>query len=465
MTSANSRDSVWVPTGTFDGPIAMSLVRLALPTTVVLVVQVAVGLVEAYFVSRLGTDALAGVAMVFPVLMLMQMMSNGGFGGGVASAVARALGSQRVDDAQALVWHALVVAVVLGTLFTVAAFHFGPTLYGALGGNEGSREAALTYSNWVFAGAVPIWVVALLSSALRGAGQVKVPALITFASAAVLVPLSPALIFGWGPLPKMGIAGGGAAFTLYYVLAAVALLAYLRSGRGVLRLQPARSHGRLYRDILGVGTLSAIGTVQLNLMVACLTAAVGVFGADAVAGYGTAARLDYLLIPVLFGLGTGVVTMVGLNVGAGRVARARRIAWVGAALGFAIAEAVGLTVAFFPHVWLGLFSSDAHVLAHGATYLRYAGPVYGAVAVGMMLYFAGQGANQVLGAILSGTVRLLLAGLLGWYLVARTGASLDALYRLVAGSALLYGGLTAATLFYGVWSRRIEGGSALRVHV
>jgi Na+-driven multidrug efflux pump len=178
---------------------------------VVLVVQTLVGVAETYFISFLGTDAFAGVTLAFPIVMLMQMMANGGIGGGVASAVARALGANRRADAEALVWHAVVLACIFGTVFTAAALLGGPMLYRTMGGTGPSLTAALTYSGIVFAGAIPIWITSLLSSALRGAGNVVVPAVVIISGAILLLPLSPALIFGWGPFPQLGVAGGGAA--------------------------------------------------------------------------------------------------------------------------------------------------------------------------------------------------------------------------------------------------------------
>jgi Na+-driven multidrug efflux pump len=256
-------------------------------------------LAETYFVSFLGTEALAGVALVFPVLMLMQMMANGGIGGGVSSAIARAMGANRRADAEALVWHAVVLGGAFGLAFAVAAIIGGPIVYRAMGGTGATLTAALTYSTVVFAGAIPVWIAALLSSALRGSGNVNVPALVTLAGAAILVPLSPALIFGWGPFPRLGVAGGGVAVVIYYVFAAIALVSYLRSSRSLLKLRILPLQGRLFKDILGVGLLSAIGTVQVNLTVTLVTAAVGRFGADAIAGYGIASRLDYNQIPLL----------------------------------------------------------------------------------------------------------------------------------------------------------------------
>src|SRR5580698_1120102 len=144
-----------------SGAILPTLIKLALPTIAVLVAQTAVNIAEAYYVGFLGTDALAGVAMVFPVFMLMTMMSNGGVVSGVASSVARAVGAGRKDDADALVFHAIVLAVIFGAAFTLGTIRGGPMLYRALGGRSEALGAALQYSNYLFAGAIPVWIVNL----------------------------------------------------------------------------------------------------------------------------------------------------------------------------------------------------------------------------------------------------------------------------------------------------------------
>ena len=138
-------------------PIVPTLARLAAPNVLVMLFQSSVGLIEAYFVGQLGTDALAGVTLVFPALMLMQMMSAGAMGGGIASAVARALGAGRREDADALALHALAIALVFGVgLHGRWCWAFGRPLYAAMGGSGASLAAALAYSNVVFAGAVLI---------------------------------------------------------------------------------------------------------------------------------------------------------------------------------------------------------------------------------------------------------------------------------------------------------------------
>jgi Na+-driven multidrug efflux pump len=200
-----------------DGPIVSTLFRLSWPNILVMLAQTSTGLVETWWISRLGTDALAGMAVVFPAVMLMQMMSQGAMGGGISSAIARALGAGRRGEADAFVLHAILINVVFGAFFSIAVLVFGPPLYRALGGRGPSLDAALAYSNVVFAGVILLWVMNGLASVIRGTGNMLVPALVICGGVVVLIPLSPLLIFGLGPLPALGIAGGGAALLLYYV--------------------------------------------------------------------------------------------------------------------------------------------------------------------------------------------------------------------------------------------------------
>ncbi|MCL2430857.1 MAG: MATE family efflux transporter, partial [Alphaproteobacteria bacterium] len=316
-----------------EAPIARTVVRLAWPNVLVMITQASTGLIETYFVGRLGTDALAGVSLVFPAVMLMQMMSAGAMGGGISSAIARALGGGRAKDADALVLHALAIAVVFGAGFSVALLTGGRWLYTVMGGSGATLGAALTYSNVVFAGAILVWVFNSLANVIRGTGNMAMPAAVTCAGVAVLIPLSPCLIFGLGPFPALGVAGGAAAMLIYYAAGSVVLAGYVWTGRGVVRFSLAGGlRWPLFHDILKVGAVAAVITVQTNLTIAIATGLVGQSGGAAIAGYGTGSRLEYLLIPLVFGLGAPMVALVGTNVGAGRRERAVRAAWVGAGI-------------------------------------------------------------------------------------------------------------------------------------
>lgn len=435
-----------------EAPIAPTLLRLALPNVLVMLAQAAVGLIETYFVGKLGTDALAGMALVFPVVMLMQMTSAGAMGGGIASAIARALGARRREDADALVLHALVIAGVFSLLFMLAVLGGGHWLYGRMGGTGGALEAAMTYSNWVFAGAALVWIFNTLSAVIRGTGNMAVPAIVTVAGALVLVPLSPLLIFGWGPLPGLGIAGGAVALLAYYLAGSVALAAYLWSPKSLLR--PSLSHIRfrwtLFKDILRVGLVGTVSTVATNLAIGITTALVGGFGTAAIAGYGTASRLEYLLVPLVFGLGAPLVAMVGTCMGAGQRERALKATWIGAGLAFAMTEAIGLWAAAFPRAWLSLFNSDPAMLEAGSLYLRAVGPVYGFFGLGLALYFASQGAGRLLWPVIGNVARLAVAVTGGW-LALRWGGGLAGVFVAQAVALVIYGLVNASAIAGGAW--------------
>ncbi len=430
------------------GPVLPTLLRLGLPMVVVLLAQTAVGVAETYWTSFLGTDSLAGVALVFPVLALMTTMSNGGIGGGVSSAIARAMGGGRQAEADALLLHAMVLAAGFGAVFTAAAWWGGPALYRALGGTGAALDAALLYSTWVFAGSIPIWAVNLLAAALRGAGEVRLPAAVTLAGAAVLIPASPLFIFGVGSWPGMGVGGAGLAVSLYYVGALAVLLRHVRSGIGVLHLRAQPVRWAYFRTILRVGLVSAATTLMANVTIVLVTGAVGTFGLVALAGYGVASRLDWLLIPLLFGLGTAVVTMVGASTGAGLHQRARRVAWTAAALAAGVTETVGLLAALVPGAWMALFTDDPAVTMAGVQYLRVVAPSYGAVGLGMILYFACQGQARMLWPFLAGVARMGVAAGFSLFLAQR-GAPLGAVFLAVAGGSLAFGAFNAAGMLRG----------------
>jgi putative MATE family efflux protein len=420
------------------GAILPTLIKLALPTMVVLLAQTAVNIAEAYYVGYLGTDALAGVAMVFPVFMLMTMMSNGGIGSGVASAVARAVGAGRKDDADALLFHAMIIAVIFGAVFTLGTIRGGPMLYRALGGRREALDAALQYSNYLFAGAIPVWIVNLQAAALRGSGNVKVPAMVTLVGALVLIPASPLLIFGFGPVPRLGIQGAGIAFAAYYCGAMLFLLRYMASGRGGLTFKFVPLQGRLLLNILKVGIPTAVNAVLTNLTVILVTAAFGLFGTTALAAYGIASRLDYVMIPILFGLCTAVLTMVGVNVGAGQTARARHIAWISSAVGLSLTGSIGVIVALFPWLWLHLFTHDAEVLRFATIYLRIVAPAYAALGFAFVVAFAVQGAGHVFWPFVGAVTRILFAAGFGWIAVGYLGAGITTLASMVAASLVGY---------------------------
>jgi putative MATE family efflux protein len=412
-----------------SAPVLPTLLRLSAPGLLLVAFQTIVSVGDTYFIGRLGTAPLAGLALVFPLIMLLQMTSAGAMGGGVSSAIARALGAGHADRARRLVVHALIIAAGMAAAFTVLLLLFAEPLYRLLGGEGESLANALAYSNIIFAGAIAVWLANTLSSVLRGSGNMKVPAAALIGAACIQVPLSGSLVLGLGPMPNLGIAGAAIAYVAAFGLAAIVMTAvvFRRSSPLRPRREDLRLEGRLFGDILRVGGLSVLNSFQTVLTAVVLTGFVGRFGPAALAGYGVGVRLELLQIPIVFAIGQALVVLVGTNIGAGHAARAKKIAWAGTALSAAVCLAIGGTASIFPLAWLGLFSADAAVLEAGSVYLRIVGPFYALLGASIALYFASQGAGQMLRPVLAGTTRLLIV-LLGGAMA----ASLSLIFGVVA---------------------------------
>jgi Na+-driven multidrug efflux pump len=168
------------------------------------------------------------------------------------------------------------------------------------------------------------------------------------------------------------------------------------------------------------------------------------------AGYAIAQRLEFLMGTVSFGIGLASVPMVGMAIGAGDVKRARRIAWTAGGLTAAVLTLVGLVVALFPDLWAGIFTSDEAVLEYSRSCLRWAGPAFGFVGLGLTLYFASQGSGRMAGPVIAATLRLLLIAAVGSWLVAVEAPAWQ-LFALAAAAMVVYGGSGALALSMVSW--------------
>jgi putative MATE family efflux protein len=434
-------------------PIGPSLLKLAGPTTAVMVVQTFVAIAETYFFGRLGTDALAGFALVFPFMMLMTMMAAGGMGGGVAAAMARAHGGHRVEDANALVLHALVLGTVMALLFTVLAWTVGPLLYQLLGGSGTALQAAVTYSDVLFAGSIVIWANFFLSSLLRGSGDAATPGRYMLISSVVQIPLSGVLALGVGGWPGFGMAGP--AISLVATSAGSALLQARAIWRGKLGFHPSlagvRLQARLFWDILRVGLISSFSAVAANVTAMVMTGFVGRFGVAALAGYGIGVRLEFMLVPLAFGIGSALTTLVGVAAGANDWARAVRAAWIGALIAAGSIGAFGWIVALVPEGWSRLFSDDPQVIGATVGYITRVAPFYFLFGLGMTLSFASQGAGRMKAPFFASITRLIVATAGGWTAIEILGWGLNGVFIAIAVGMISFGTLIAGPLLLKPW--------------
>lgn len=440
------------PESLLTGPILPKLLRLALPNMGAMLATALAAIAETSYVGSFGSPALAGMALVFPFVMLQMMLSAGAMGGGVSSAVSRALGAGNTIRANALAVHALWIGIAGGTIYMIMMQMFGPLLLSALGGKGEALAQAVAYSEVAFLGSVFVWIVNTLASVVRGSGNMKVPSAALFTVALAQVFLGGALGLGWGPLPPLGMRGIAAGGALAYGAGAMFLLVHLMSGRAKVTLNIRRTPIQLghLNDILRVGAVACISPFQSVLTILILTRLVAGFGTNALAGYGIGTRLEFLLVPIAFAVGVASVPLVGMAMGAGKIARARRAAWTAAAVATAILGVLGLVVTLAPDLWTQLYSRDESVMQSARSYFLWAGPCYGFFGLGLSLYFSSLGAGKAMGPVLAGTLRLFIVAA-GGALLAYWHAPVWMIFALVGAGMAAYGLSSVLIVKYTPW--------------
>lgn len=439
-----------------DGLILRTLLSLAWPNAIAFSAGTLVAIAETSYIGRLGVEALAAMALVFPCVMLTMSMSGAAMGGGVASAIARALGAGDRDRAESLATHALLIAVFFGLVFMLGMLAGGPRLLELLGGRGKVLAEAITYSQVYFGGAILTWLLNIMAGILRGTGNMKLPSLMIVNSAICQVILGGTLGLGLGPVPRFGMPGVAAGTLIAFSINIAIMGWYLFSGRGriVPRLCGFRMQWTLFADILKVGAVACFSPLQNALTGLIFAHMLAVFGTAVLAAFGIGARLEYVLATVAFSIGIGSVPMIGVAVGAGRIARARRVAWTTGFVAFVAVGVLACAVAIFPDPWVNLFTDDAGAYAASREFLRTVAPFYAFVGLASAMYFSSQGAGNVLGPVLAQTARLLFILLGGWYLTSQA-ATVESFFALMAASMMLLGLLSCVAVALTRWGPRI----------
>ncbi|MBV9564061.1 MAG: MATE family efflux transporter [Bradyrhizobium sp.] len=446
-----------------DGPILSTLLWLAWPNVIALSAGTCVVIAETSYIGRLGVESLAAMALVFPFVILTMTMSGGAMGGGVASSIARALGAGDIDRASALASHALLIGIMFGASFMLFMLIFGPHLLEVLGGRGHVLAQATAYVQVFFGGAVLPWVLNTLAGILRGTGNMKLPSVMILNSAACQIILGGTLGLGLGPIPQFGMRGVAAGSLIAYTINCSVMLWYLFSGRArvVPKVRGLRIQRAMFFDILKVGAVACFSPLQSVLTISIFTHMLAQFGTAILAGYGIGARLEFMLTSVSFAVGIASVPMIGMAIGAGRVARARRIAWTAGTVSFISVGAVASIIAIFPDLWVNLFTRDEGVRAASRQYLSTVAPCYAFIGLSLSMYFASQGAAKVVGPVLAQSARLGFIAIGGWWLSTHE-ATASSFFVLAASSMALLGTLSCASVVLTRWGSKRDTAATTR---
>lgn len=377
------------------GSVGRAILLLAVPMVLELSMQAVFGIVDLFFVARLGTHAVAAVGLTEAVLTIVFSIATG-LGMGATALVARRIGEKRPEAAGSATGQAIIAALVISIpLGLVGLLSAGPILE-LMGASRDAIKIGTGYNLVMLSGNATILLLFVLNAVFRGAGDAAIAMRALWMANLLNIVLDPLLIFGIGPFPELGVTGAAVATNLARGVGVVYQLTILFSARSrvPLTLTSFRLHPELLRKLIRiscggvlqllVGTVSWLGLVRL----------VAIFGDAALAGYTISLRIIVLAILPSWGMSNAAATLVGQNLGAGRPERAERSAWL---TGFANMVFLGLLTLVFvvlAESLGGLFTSDDPVIAYAADSLRYISYGYVFYAYGMVVSQAFNGAGD-----------------------------------------------------------------------
>jgi len=402
------------------------------------------GLTEAAFLKRIGADALAAVAMVFPLVMLSAMFSAGAIGGAVSGRTARAIGAGDSDEASSVLVCAVLIAVVGGLLMCFFVLLLGSSLFEAATKNRTVSNAAFVYAITVFPFMPVFWLTNMLCSVLRGSGDMIRPAQV---AASMLIAY---MVFAWFLIPhdsidlQVDMVHAAMSMNGAFLVALSLTLFFMLHKNQPIRFRLSSFKKRTMTGILKQGLLASSQSIMTITYALVTTLLFSRYGTQWLAGFGLAVRLELVMVPIIFGIGATLIAIVGAYVGAGQRQRAIAIAWRGILINAGLVGLIGLLIFLVPGIWCRLVGSDQTVISHCEQSLRVIAPTYVFFALGLGGYFASQGLNTLKFPVLGAMLRLIIVSSGLFWVVEETPILVTLM--LVAVAVTIYGLFVVVTL-------------------
>ncbi|MEM1115346.1 MAG: MATE family efflux transporter [Bacteroidota bacterium] len=378
-----------------SGSIGQALVLLAIPMVLEMVMESVFAVVDVYWVASLGAEAVAAVGLTESLLTLMYAVAMG-LAMGATALVARRIGEGDPEAAARSAVQAVGVALAASVPFAVAGLFFAEDLLRLMGADDATVAIGAGYTTWMLAGNAVIMLLFILNAVFRGAGDAAIAMRVLWLANGINLVLDPALIFGWGPFPELGVTGAAVATNIGRGTAVCVQVAVLLGGAKHIRVLTRHlrldieTMGRLVRTSIGgiaqfaIATSSWVGLVRI----------VAEFGAETLAGYTIAIRVFLFTLLPAWGLANAAATLVGQNLGAGKPERAERSVWIAGVVTMAVLGAVSILYVVYAEALIRLFSSEAAVVAAGADCLWIMAYGYAIYAWAMVMPQAFNGAGD-----------------------------------------------------------------------
>lgn len=410
--------------------VGKAIFLLSLPMVLEMLMESVFAVVDIFFVSRLGSDAVAAVGLTESLMVIIYAIGFG-FSMATTALVARRIGEKNREGAGEAAGQAILIGLMVSVVIALPGAFYAESLLALMGASESLIAANAGYTRIMFAGNTVIMLLFIINAIFRSAGDAALSMRVLMLANGLNIVLDPLLIFGWGPIPPLGIEGAAIATNIGRGVAVLYQLKILAGAgsrvhvswrllrpRPVILLQLVKlSMGAIGQNI--IATASWIAMVRI----------VAHFGTAAMAGYTIAIRVILFSLMPGSGLGNAAATLVGQNLGAGKPERAQRSVWITGFVNMALLGFISLFFMVIPAFFIQLFISDREVVAQGALCLQIVGAGMLFYAMGMVMHQALNGAGDtvtptVLNLICFWAIEIPLA----WFLAMNAGFDVKGVY-------------------------------------
>jgi putative MATE family efflux protein len=378
-----------------EGPVGQAILVLAVPMVIEMGMESLFAVVDVFFVSRLGADAVATVGLTESLLTIVYTVAMG-LGIGATAVVSRRIGEHDPEGAARGAVQALILGLGISVAIGVAGATWARELLSAMGATPAMLESSLGYGTVMLGGNATVTLLFLINAVFRGAGDAATAMRMLVISNSINIMLDPCLIFGLGPFPEMGVTGAAVATNIGRGTAVLVQLAMLWSGR--TRVRPTWQHVRVMPDVMWtVCRLSGVGFLQVLIDTSSwigLVRVISSFGSEALAGYTIGIRIMLFAILPAWGLGNAAATMVGQALGAGKPERAETAVWTAGRYNAAFMGVLGVFFLIGAPTIVSYFSTDPVVAGHAVDCLRICSLGFVLFAYGLVLTQAFNGAGD-----------------------------------------------------------------------
>ncbi len=372
-----------IPNKFTEGSITKSIFALAIPIVLSNLLQTAYQLTDTFWVGRLGANALASVSLSFPIIFLIISL-GGGFGTAGAILVAQFKGKEATREVNHIAGQTFLMMFFVSIILAVIGIIFSPLIITLMGADKLVMLDAVSYMKISFFGMIFTFIYFAFQSLMRGVGDVKTPMYIVLFTVLLNLVLDPLFIFGFGIFPPMGVTGAAVATLVAQAISATIGIWLLMNGKHEIKLQYSNftPDFSLIKKIFRLGLPSSLEQSGRALGMLAMTFIVAYFGTTIIASYGIGMRiLSFIIIPSI-GLAMATSTLVGQNIGAGKIERAEKIAKRSMLAGFLIMGISGLILFIFSReITMAFIPNDEAVIKEGSYLVRVLSVTFGFVSL------------------------------------------------------------------------------------